>query len=110
MVQQFYISPTQKYMSYKDALNMCMKDSGLQMTSKQAKFCVGYCRMTLRAETIDNDAFVKVQFVELLEMIGRIAEVKFNNTENERLPLAEKCILVLDLILPFYGATRRDVK
>ena len=66
--------------------------------------------MTVRAETVDNEAFVKVQFVELLEMIGRIAEVKFHNTENEHLPLAEKCILVLDLLLPSYGATRRDVK
>lgn len=80
-----------------------MKDSGLQMTIKQAKYCVGYCRMTVRAETIDNDAFVKVTFVELLEMIGRIAHVKYINTENEHLPLAEKCNIVLDLILPYFG-------
>ena len=43
-------------------------------------------------------------------MIGRIAEVKYHSTENEHLPLAEKCILVLDLILPHFGATRKDVK
>jgi len=77
IVHQHYITPTQKYMSLKDALNLCMKDSGLQLTSKQAKYCVGFCRMTVRAETIDNDAFVKVSFVELLEMIGRIASVKY---------------------------------
>ena len=103
IVHQHYITPTQKYMSLKDTLNLCMKDSGLQLTSKQAKYCVGFCRMTVRAETIDNDAFVKVSFVELLEMIGRIASVKYQNTENEHLSLADKCILVLDLILPYFG-------
>ena len=103
MVYQHYVQPTQKYMSLKDALNLCMKDSGLQMTSKQAKYCVGFCRMTVRAETVDNEAFVKVSFVEFLEMIGRIAHVKYLHTENEHLPLAEKCILVLDLILPYFG-------
>ncbi len=66
--------------------------------------------MTVRSETTDNEAFVKVSFVELLEMIGRIAFVKYQNTENEHLALAEKCILVLDLILPYFGATRKDVK
>jgi hypothetical protein len=36
--------------------------------------------------------------------------VKYLNTENDSLPLADKCILALDLILPFYGAARKDVK
>lgn len=53
MVHQFYMSPTQKYMSQKDALNMCLKDTALGLTTKQARFCVGYCRMTLKAETAD---------------------------------------------------------
>ena len=39
------------------------------------------------------------KFNELLEMIGRIAEVKYQNTENEVLSLAEKICLVLDIIL-----------
>lgn len=86
------------------------KDSKLNLTTKQAKYCIGYCRMTLRAETVDNEAFVKVQFVELLELIARAAVSKFHNTEHELLPLADKCILVLDLILPYFGSTRKDVK
>jgi hypothetical protein len=43
-------------------------------------------------------------------MIGRIAEVKYFNTENDHLSIAEKCTMVLDLILPSYGVTRREVK
>ncbi len=33
-------------------------------------------------------------------MIGRIAEVKFVNTEDAFLPLHERCMLVLEYILP----------
>jgi hypothetical protein len=42
-------------------------------------------------------------FVELLEMIGRIAEVKYHGTEEESLPLHDKVILVLEIVLPLVG-------
>jgi hypothetical protein len=56
--------------------------------------------MTVIHETLDQEIFLRVQFVELLEMIGRIAEIKFANTEDAFLPLHERCMLVLEYILP----------
>jgi len=37
--------------------------------------------MTVKNETGDYENFIKIQFVELLEMIGRIADIKYKDTE-----------------------------
>lgn len=65
--------------------------------------------MTVKNETSDYEQFVKIQLVELLEMIGRIAEVKFKDSEEEALPLHERCILILELVLPLVGRSVNPV-
>lgn len=66
--------------------------------------------MTIRNELADYDHFIRIQFVEMLEMIGRIAEVKYREHEEESLPLHEKVILVLEIILALIGKQYTPVK
>lgn len=59
---------------------MMMKDSYLQFTAKQAKYCYGFSKMTNTDEANDFPKTNRIAFVELLEMIGRIAYAKFSGT------------------------------
>ena len=104
-----YHSQRQKHMSSKNALDLMMKQTDLQFTPKEAMFCLGYSKMTVRDESFNFIEYVKVQFVELLEMIGRMAKIKFRNTVQEEEPLATKIELVLDMILPLANVTRVPV-
>lgn len=36
-------------------------------------------------------------------MIGRIADVKYRDKDEEALPLSERCMMVLEMILPLVG-------
>ena len=42
-------------------------------------------------------------------MIGRVAHLKFKNTENEHLPLTKKIEHILDIILKLVEVPRKDV-
>ena len=64
--------------------------------------------MTVRNES-DTTQYWKVHFVELLEMIGRIADTKFRDAEDDSTPLHEKIVLALDDILPCFGQKVRLV-
>lgn len=74
-------------MNFKDCLNMMMRDSLLQFTAKQAKYCYGFSKMTNTDETDDFLKTDRISFVELLEMIGRIAHSKYLGTPQENEPL-----------------------
>ena len=87
-----------------------MKESQLRLTHKQAMYCVGYCKMTNVDDSNDHQKTDRIQFVELLEMIGRIAKIKFYGTDIEDEPLHLKIERVLDLILPMVNCQRRELK
>jgi hypothetical protein len=72
-VFNYYQKPDHMFMSFKDCMQMMMKDSQLGLTAKQAKYCYGFCKMTNADEASDFNKTDRIQFVELLEMIGRIA-------------------------------------
>lgn len=48
-------------------------------------------------------------FVEFLEFIGRLAVVKFLETEMEELPLSQKIAYILDDLFAVIGAQRNEV-
>ena len=79
------------------------KDSELALTSKQAKLCLGFCKMTVCDEANMYQNYEKLQFVELLEMIGRIADVIFFETDLEYEKLHTKIENVLDTVLKMVG-------
>jgi hypothetical protein len=102
-----FFESRKRYMTMKDALDLLMKLTPLNMIEKNAIYCYGMCKMTIIDEQDDSIAkYNKLQWVEFLEMIGRVADLKFKGTELEIIPLAEKINFVMDDLLTFVNQTR----
>ena len=65
--------------------------------------------MTIINEKTDFDRHTRLAFVELLEMIGRMAKVKFLGTDFDDEPLEKRIEHVLDLLLPLVKYKRKEV-
>ena len=109
-LHQSYFTPTQKYMSDKDAINLLSKDALADLTYQQAKFCLAYCKMPIKDEVVEFDKYHKLHVVELMEMIGRAAKIKYQGTEYEEESLATKIEMVLDCLFPLIKFRRREVQ
>ena len=59
-LHKYYDNPQQKFMSVKDAINLMTKDTRLLLTSKQAKYCIGFCKMTIIDEVNDFPMYNRV--------------------------------------------------
>ncbi len=86
-----------------------MKDTALNLIEKDAIYCYGMCKMSVVIESIDTWQYKQLKFVELLELIGRIAQLKFKGTENEGIPLYKKIEYVLDIVLKMVEMERKDI-
>lgn len=104
-----YFTPTQHFMSDKDATNLLTKDAHCDLSYTQAKYCLSFCKMPLRDECADFDKYRVLHPVELMEMIGRAAKIKYSNTEYDDEPLERKIEMVLDLLFPLVHFKRREV-
>ena len=105
-----YFTPTQRFMSDKDATNLLTKDTALDLTYTQAKYCLSFCKMIIKDEISEFEKYQKLQPVELMEMIGRAAKIRFVNTEYDDEPLERKIEMVLDMLFQLVKFTRRDVQ
>ena len=91
-------------------MNMMMRDTCLALNDKDATFCYGMSKMTVANESEEATLkYKRLQFVEFLEMLGRIADLKFKGTDMERMKLTIKMEYVLEDVLALVGATRKDV-
>ena len=85
MVYAYFYGPRKKWMSMNDAHDLMIRLTPLSLTSQDAFLCYGMCKMTTVNEAEEsNTKYKRLQFVELLEMIGRIAEVKFKDTDEDK--------------------------
>lgn len=81
------------------------------ISEKDAIFSYGMSKMTVIDESHDIIAkYKRIQYVEFLEFLGRVAMCKFNGTEMDALPLCTKIEYVLDDILPLVGEKRKEAK
>ena len=96
-------------MSAKDGIALFSKDSYADLTYLEAKHCLSFSKMNVKDEIIEFEKYEKLQLVELYEMIGRAAKVKFAHTEKEEEPLARRIELMLDLLFPVVHYRRREV-
>ena len=65
--------------------------------------------MTIKDEMGEFEKYRKVAPVELYEMIGRAAEIKFVGTDLEDEPLHVRIEMVLDLLFPLVRFKRKEV-
>lgn len=68
-----YKTATKAKMDYQDCLDMCIKDSSLNIPDKDILFCFGYCHMTILNEERQWKQYHSLEFVEYLEFICRLA-------------------------------------
>ena len=76
-------------------------DSNLQMMEKDAIYCYGMAKMTVVDEHQHSKKYQYLSFVEFIELVGRIAELKFKSTAMNGIPLFQKIEYTLDDIIPY---------
>ena len=96
----------------KDAFKKAILIAGkgyLDLDNSRAMFCYGMSKMTVKDENDKNAAaeFNVLKPVEFYEYIGRLAHEKFKNMPVK--PLDQKINLVLDILLPKFRLSRRQV-
>jgi len=99
-VYEAYYQPRKQIMVMRDAIQLMMKDGGVDLNEKDAMYVYGMSKMTVEREGTQSDKYNEMKFVEMLEMIGRMAEMKYRHSGNKDMPLATKISFILDLILP----------
>ena len=74
------------------------------------KICYGFCKMTIQDEQSNFAKHQKMEFVEFLECIGRVAVAYWeqNREHLQEVVLAKKIEFVLDQLLPLVGHQRKD--
>ena len=89
---------------------LCMSIAPCGVSEMDVKFAFGMCKMTVVSEANAFKEYNRIQFVEFLEFIGRLAYIRFkDSSEMGSLPLATKIEYILDDIFAGYGMTRREV-
>ena len=96
-------------MSATDSINLLTKDARLDLSYKQANYCLSFSKMPMRDEVTEFEKYHKVVPVELMEMMGRAAKIKFQNTEYDDDPLASRIEMVMDMLFCLVGYKRREV-
>ena len=90
-----------------DCIKIFTTYSKLGLDDSSARFCFGMSKMTP-----ENELFyyqnLDMEFVEFLEMICRVADIKFKGTELESINLHTKVGYVIDEILIIIEIYRRN--
>ena len=82
----------------------------MRFDDKKAVYCFGMSKMTVVSEQDHWKRYNELRFVEFLEMIGRIAEMKFAGTAMMDLSLSKRIEYVLDDIFgPILNKRRNNV-
>lgn len=80
------------FMNRQDALDLVLNIAPLGVADKEVLNCYGLCKMVVTNDILDREPYDKLAFVELLEFLGRLAEMKFPGRDT---PLVEKLEKVL---------------
>lgn len=94
------------------AIDLLLLDTAdiLKLNYKQAYACVSLCKMTVAGETQKHSQTELLLFAEFLEMIGRVADIKYHGLpQHKSLTLNERVQIVLDLLLPLVDEKRVQV-
>mgnify|MGYP006122500339 CR=1 FL=1 len=61
----------------KNALELLTRTPGLQLSDKEARFCFGMSKMTVKDEVGNHAEYDRLRHPEYLEFLGRAAHAKF---------------------------------
>lgn len=81
----------------------------LNLPQGHARFCYAMSKMTVANEERDSyDKYDVLLFVEFLEMLGRIAHIRFQDSEFAKASLKMKLEIIIDAALSTIGEQRKD--
>lgn len=92
-----YVNPRERAFSKKNALSLFCKDSNIALAEVDFTTCYGLSKMTIVQEHLMKDEYeryYKLRTVEFLDLIGRVADVKYK--EIMGLTLYDKIVFVLE--------------
>ncbi|TNV87178.1 hypothetical protein FGO68_gene2179 [Halteria grandinella] len=106
-----FYEPLKKWVTMKEIVDLVVRKTPVGLNEKDAVFCYGMSKMTVIDESTESTIrYQRIQFVEFLEMIGRMADLKFRGSEMEGLQLHQKIEYILDDLLTYIGEKRLEVK
>ena len=99
----FQIRAERGKITYLNATNLFVNDTDVKITYEQARFCYAYSKMTVALDSYTS-AYTSIVFVEFLEMVCRVADIKYRETAHVGKPLADKASYILsDLLWSLLG-------
>ena len=87
-------------------IKLCNEICELGVSEKDIQNCYGMSKMTIWNEVENKKEYFKMQWVEFLEFIGRLANVRDKNSDS---PLELKIENLLDDIFSHFGFNRNEV-
>ena len=72
-----YFKDRKNFMIMQDALGLITWETPVQVADKEALFDYGMCKMSCSNDILDRAKYDKLQFVEFIEYLGRIAHYKY---------------------------------
>ncbi len=88
-IYESFFSPVKKWMTMDDAILLCITDSPtLALPEKDVCFAFAMSKMTVAKESANYINYQQMKFVEFLEFVGRLADLKFKGSADAALPLA----------------------
>lgn len=100
----FYLEPSKKSFKMMDAMRLFCKDTFSGISENEFYYCYGMSKMTVAKESQNHNNYFTIQLPEFLELIGRVAELKYRDTSG--LGLNEKIEFMLDILFPLIDVTR----
>lgn len=103
-----YYGPNKKTFNRNDCFLLFMRDTNINISEKDFNLAFGMSKMLVCKEaTKEHKDYFQVKLVELLEIIGRVAEAKYS--EESDLSICKKIELILDNLFMLTHFTRREV-
>ena len=89
----------------KSCLDLVARDSDVMLSEKEARFCLGMSKMTVKDEVSHHAEYEKLRMPEFMEFLGRVAHTKY--LEETELPFHAKLESILDGVFAVYGLKRK---
>ena len=80
------------------------------MPLKDFNYMYAMSKEVVVSESEDGLKYLRTKFLEMLELIGRVAAYKFDDSDLEDYPLAQKIELLLDELLPLVKQQRANME
>ena len=77
----------------RNCVELVSRGSEIDLSEKEAKFCFGMSKMTVKDEVKNHAEYDKLKFVEFIEFIGRVAHTRYIDDDAS---LNEKIERILD--------------